>query len=132
MLPRGGKLQCPDFDDRVPPARDHVSVHIPQAFDGARVAVCHQRGMLHARAVVYLGNRETNTVSTPFGSRRRCPPAPRDKSDDVDCRREAYLDTVLARRRDNLARVELQGGHSMIVLESLEDAAGAHVPYLRM
>ena len=51
-------------------------------------------------------------------------------SDDV-MRSEAYLDTVLARRGDNLARVELQGGDGMVVLEGLEDAARAHVPYLR-
>ena len=44
--------------------------------------------------------------------------------------REAYLDSVLARCGDDLARVELQGGDGMVVLQGLEDAARAHVPDL--
>ncbi len=50
--------QCPDFDDRVPTARDHVSVHITEPFYWSRVAVSHERGVLHARAVVNLGKNE--------------------------------------------------------------------------
>lgn len=51
-------LERPDFDDRVPPARDHVPVHIAEPFYWSCVSVSHERGVLHARAVVYLGKKE--------------------------------------------------------------------------
>ena len=44
--------------------------------------------------------------------------------------RMPYLDAVLARSSNDLARVELQRSDGMVVLQRLKDAARAHVPNL--
>ena len=71
--------------------------------------------MLHTRPVVDLRNRY---ASADLASRRRLSGQATD------------LDAILAGRSDDLARVELQRGHRVVVLERLEDPARTHVPNL--
>ena len=87
------------------------------------MSVRHERGVLHACPVVYLGMRGRQRVSDPAR-----PPQPALRRDQKG--EGTHLDAILARRGNDLTGIELQRGDGMIVLERLEDASSANVPDL--
>ena len=73
--------------------------------------VGEERGVLHARSVVDLAPSAEGEYARAHGE------------DGENRAAEAHLDAVLACSGNDLARVELERGDGMVVLERLEDAA---------